>query len=249
MNSRSYKANGIVLRARNLGEADKNFTLFTDAHGKRDVVAKGVRRLKSRTASRLEFASEASFVFYQGRNLDCITAAELLRSRRPAITQPEGFVAAHMMIEPIDALCEPELALPEVYALLNGALDALAAVADPQGLLPRFQARLLGALGFAPYDAGCVECGCALEKEAWAHVDAGGLACARCRPSEGDALMLESRDILNFRALAAPRASSARAALRATPAAARAMDIFLSYHLGRRLKSRGVLREMPFFHS
>jgi DNA repair protein RecO (recombination protein O) len=245
MSSRSYKARGIVLRARNLGESDKIYTLFTDAHGKCDMVAKGVRRLSSRTASRLEFGAEAFLLLHRGRTLDTIVSAEPLRSRRSAITRPAGYVTAHMMIELVDVFCEPGLPIPEVYALLNGALDALATVEEPPGLIPRFELRLLVVLGFAPYATGCVECGCGFEgKPAWVHPDAGGLACEECKPYGNADLMLEPRDIVNFRLLAAPRASGVRAAVTATPAAARAIDAFLLHHLGRRPKSHGVFREI-----
>ena len=49
-----------MLRARNLGEADKIYTLFTRERGKIDAVAKGVRRTKSSLGGRLEFMNEVA---------------------------------------------------------------------------------------------------------------------------------------------------------------------------------------------
>jgi DNA repair protein RecO (recombination protein O) len=238
MSSRSYKVHAVVLRARNLGEADKIFTLLTAEHGKRDAVAKGVRRGKSKIAGKLEFGAEAFLLLHQGRNLDVIASAEMLRSRWDAITRPAAYAAAHMMIELVDAFCERDLAMPEVYALVNAALGALGGEGDPMRLLPRFEVRLLAALGLAPYDADCVQCGLAFEGEAaWADVDAGGLACRTCRSQGTDALALAPHEVRNFQLLGAARAPGVRAAVSALPAVARAIEAFLTYHLGRRPKA------------
>lgn len=242
---RTYKTRAIVLRARNLGEADKIFTLLTDARGKLDAVAKGVRRAKSHFAGRLEFGCEASLTMHRGRNLDVITSADILVTHWTAIVEPAAFATASLLVELIDAFCEPDLAMPEVYALLDGALSALGSTHDPAGLVPRFELRLLAALGLAPPGDACVSCGRAFgEGRAWADVDAGGLSCAACRPHRADAFALEAGDVENFRALGAPRGRGARPAARATAAASRAIDAFVTYHLGRRPKSTRLLEEL-----
>ena len=241
---RTYKTRAIVLRARNLGESDKIFTLLTDARGKLDAVAKGVRRSKSHFGGRLEFASEVELGMHRGRNLDVITSAEIVATRWTSVVQPPAFATAHLLVELVDAFCEPDLALPDVYALLDGALQALAATGSPLVLVPRFELRLLAALGLGPSCDACVHCGGAFADGAWADVDAGGLACAACRPRGSDALALDERDLDSFRALGAPRGEGARASLHATPAAARAIDAFITWHLGKRPKSSKLLEEL-----
>jgi len=243
--ARAYKTRAIVLRARNLGEADKIYTLFSDARGKLDAVAKGVRRTKSHFGGRLEFASEALLTMHRGRHLDVITSAEIERSGWTAIVDPAAFATAHLLAELVDAFCELDLALPDVYALLRGALRALERSADPATLVPRFQLRLLGALGFAPEADACVRCGDALEGgPAWADLEGGGLACERCRPHRADALALDPAGVANFRALGAGRGGTLRAALEATPAVARAVDAFVYYNLGKRPKASKLLDDL-----
>jgi DNA repair protein RecO (recombination protein O) len=242
---RSYKAHAIVLRARNLGEADKIFTLFSREYGKLDAVAKGVRRPKSHTIGKLELGVEVALTLHRGRNLDVIVTADILRSRWDAITQPAAFATAHLMIELVDAFCEPELAMPEIYALLDGALSALGDLPEPRAMIPRFEIRLLDALGVAPHTDDCVRCGTALEgAPAWADLDAGGLSCERCRPHHADVLALLAAEVTNFRALATARTRGAGATLRAVPAAARAIDAFTTYHLGKRPKSSRLVEEL-----
>ncbi len=241
---RAYKAHGIVLRARNLGEADRIFTLFTDERGKVDAVGKGVRRPKSQLAGRLEFASEMALGMHRGRALDVITSADRLAAPWARIVDPAAFATAHLVAELVDAFCEPDLALPDVYALLRGALRALTAAREPARLVPRFELRLLGTLGIGPQCDVCISCGDPLSgAPAWADVEAGGLACERCRPHASDALALEPHDVANFRGLAADRGAVVTPAMHATPAAARAVDAFLTWHLGRRPKASLLLAD------
>ncbi len=242
---RTYKARAIVLRARNLGEADKIFTLLTDVSGKLDAVGKGVRRVKSQLAGRLEFGSEVTLGLHRGRNLDVITSAELVTSRWTGLVQPAAFATASVLVELVDAFCEPDLALPDVYLLLDRALDALAAGNDTVALLPRFALRLLAVLGLGPECETCVRCGATLiERRTWADLEGGGLTCEGCRPHGTEGLALDQRETENFRALCAPRGGGVRAELRAMPATARLADAFVTYHLGKRLKSSRLLDEI-----
>lgn len=244
MSERAYKTRAIVLRSRNLGEAHRIHVLFTEARGKIDAVAKGIRRSRSQLGGKLEFASEVFLTLHRGRSLDVITSAETLSSRWDAIARPAAYSPAQLVAELVDAFCEPDLAQPGIYALLDGALRALALSDDPASVVPRFQLRLLGELGLAPPD-GCVRCDCDLTGEpAYADIDAGGLACARCRPQHADRLSLDAEDVRTFRALAAPRDASRRASLFATPAAARAVDALVAHHLGKRPKSRTMMDEL-----
>ncbi len=238
-----------MLRARNLGEAHKIYVLYTQARGKLDAVAKGVRRSRSQLAGKLEFASEVYLTLHRGRSLDIITSAEVLSTRWDALAQPAAYGAAQLIAELVDAFCELDLPSPEIYALLNGALRAAGQSADPASVVPRFQLRLLAELGLAPPD-GCVRCDRPLDGvRAWADLDAGGLACEVCRPYGSDRYPLDAGDVACFRALALPRmpageVSALRPVLAATPGAARAIDALVAHHLGKRPKARAIMDEM-----
>ncbi len=148
-----------MLRARNLGEADRIYTLFTADRGKLDAVGKGSRKPKSQIGGRLQLLSESTLALHRGRSLDVISQVALVRSHWLGLVEPERFAAASLFAEIVDAFCEPDLALPEIYALLTGAAAALATSSDPVSLVPRFQLRLLAALGLAPPGDACVRCG------------------------------------------------------------------------------------------
>jgi DNA repair protein RecO (recombination protein O) len=230
------------LRARNLGEADKIFTLFTRAYGKVDAVGKGVRRPRSSLGGRLELLTESTMTLHRGRTLDVITSAVTVRSHWAGIVEPSSLAAASLVAEIVDLFCEPELALDDIYTLLAGASLAIAASPAPATLVPRFQLRLLHALGLAPPDDACIRCGNGFDADgAWVDVDAGGLGCRRCYGARGDAHALDAADVENFRAIGAPRGSTVRAAFAATPKVVRAIDDLVASHLGRRPKARALL--------
>jgi len=231
-----------VLRSRQLGEADRIYTLFTTERGKLDAVAKGVRRAKSHFAGRLEFGNECEFAMHRGRSLDVIVAAHILHAPWVKLVEPERFATAAVVAELIEAFSEPDMALPEVYELLTGMLAAVELTPRPRELLPRFSARLLDLLGLAPPTGACVRCGQALSPEvAWLDAQAGGLIDARCRERWRDLPELDARDRENFAAVCAPKGSGAVAA-RATTRVSRAIDDLLAHHLGRRPKSADFAR-------
>ncbi len=232
-----------MLRARPLGEADRAFTLLTRDRGKVDAVAKGVRRPRSAMGGRLEPLSEVRVALHKGRSLDVIVEARTIASYWTGLARPDALSTASLLAETVDLFCEPELPLPEIYALLAGAIRAVSASAAPSTLVPRFQLRLLHALGLAPADDACVRCGQGFDRHgAWLDLDAGSLGCERCYGARGDAHSLDAADVANFRALGAER--GAGAALLATPQVTRAVDALVTWHLGRRPKSRALMYEL-----
>jgi DNA repair protein RecO (recombination protein O) len=233
---RAYKTRGVILRGRQLGEADRIFTLFTLERGKVDAVAKGVRRARSHFAGRLELFNECDFMMHRGRSLEVIVSAEIRVAPWLRLVEPGRYAVASVVAELIDAFCEPDLALPDVYELLTGAIGALAATASPRDLLPRFSLRLLEMLGLAPPLENCVRCGRALPSgSAWLDAESGGVVDSECKERWRDMPELEAQDLENLRALSRPKRE--RATLRATPAAAAAIDELVAHHLGKRPKA------------
>jgi DNA repair protein RecO (recombination protein O) len=234
----------VVLRGRQLGEADRIVTLFTLERGKLDAVAKGVRRPRSHLAGRIEFLNECDFMMHRGRSLDVIVSAETRRMHWSRLVEPERYAAAAVIAELVDSFCEPDLALPDIYELLTSAISALAGAREPATLLPRFQLRLLEMLGLAPPLGSCIRCGGALPSgAAWLDAQTGGLVDAACRERWQDLPELDERDLESLRALARPKSPQAR--LHATSRATAAVEELVAHHLGKRPKALaqlGVLR-------
>lgn len=68
-----FKAEGIVIDRRNYLETDKVITLFTKEYGKKVLLAKGIRQIKSRRAPHLELFSHINVLVNKGKKWDTIT--------------------------------------------------------------------------------------------------------------------------------------------------------------------------------
>lgn len=68
----------IVLARTNYGEADRILTVLTPDHGKRRLLAKGVRKSKSKMAGGIELFSVAEISYIQGKgDIDTLTSSRL----------------------------------------------------------------------------------------------------------------------------------------------------------------------------
>ncbi len=235
---RSYKTSAVILRGRTYGEADRILTLFTKERGKVDAIAKGARRTKSHLAGRLEFGNEVLLGMHRGRNLDVVVTADIEEPHWQRLVQPERYAAANVMVELVDAFCEPDLAQPDIYALLTAALRAIGLSEEPLALLPRFSIRLLDALGLAPPVDSCVHCGKPFgDGGVWLDAEQGGFGCAACRTAWREVLVLDENDLRNLQGVAASSGGPVAPMLAATRSVARAIEALVNHHLGRRPKA------------
>ena len=181
MASRTYRAEAIVLRAVDLGEADRILVLFTRHFGKIHVVAKGIRRATSRMAGHAEPLTHATYQLARGRDLDVLTGAEA-RALYPALREDLGRIGAGWYCaELIDRFTVEHAPAAPLFDLLETALRHLDA-GYPSPLVCRwFDLHLLDRSGFRPELAVCVSCRNALEERenAW-NASVGGALCPSC---------------------------------------------------------------------
>lgn len=165
-----------------LGEADRLVTLFTPDKGKIRVVARGVRRSKSRMRGHLEQLSHVRLSVAHGRSLDVVSESETLDSFRKLRENLYLVSTAIFMTELIDAFSSEESASQLEFNLLMSVLHVLPEVGSTIQLITYFEAKLLGIAGFGPELRSCVQCGDSLEPRA--HLFSppeGGLYCPKCR--------------------------------------------------------------------
>ncbi|MHB8631697.1 MAG: DNA repair protein RecO [Candidatus Limnocylindria bacterium] len=185
MASRTYRAEAIVLKTIDFGETDRILTLLTRHFGKVSVVAKGIRKPTSRLAGHAEPLTHATYQLARGRNLDVLTGAESRALYRALREDLHGIAAGWYIAELADRFALERSPSAPLFDLVESALRHLAAGHVPALVCRWFDLQLLDRTGFRPELAHCVQCG-ALPAEvanAWI-VDAGGLVCATCAPTD-----------------------------------------------------------------
>lgn len=146
----SYKAEGIILKRNNFGEADKILTFFTKHHGKISLIAKGIRRTTSRKGGHLELFNQVKVFVAKGRNLDVVTEAEVINAFKDWRRDLKKVAVAYQLCELVDKLTAELVENQEVYDLLLNSFTNLLPVANHQSLIANFELSLLQSLGFWP---------------------------------------------------------------------------------------------------
>ncbi|MHA7207836.1 DNA repair protein RecO [Arthrobacter sp. MDT1-65] len=181
--SRTYRAEGVVLRTYKLGEADRIIVLLTRDRGQVRAVAKGVRRTSSKFGSRLEPFMSVELLLAHGRNLDIITQAQTKGAYGHGIASDYGrYTAATAIAETAERLTDIGEAGSAQYALVAGAFSALSRDLHPSELiLDSYLLRALSTAGWAPSFTDCARCGVPGAHSAFS-APLGGAVCADCRP-------------------------------------------------------------------
>ena len=152
--SRIYSAHAVVLKRRNVGEADRIVTIFSKEYGRMKVIAKGIRRIHSRRAAHVEVFSHVSLVLYRGKTWDSVTQASPIDAFSFLRGNLTRVSAGYYLCELVDALTPEHQEHRDVYTLL---LDALMAINDSKvndliSVSEQFALALLRALGYLAHD-------------------------------------------------------------------------------------------------
>ena len=142
-----------MLRKVNLNEADRILTVLTPDFGKISVMAKGVRRLKSRFCGRLETLYHVELSCFRGNTLSHLNEAELISADPLYELDLDQHRILFAIAEITDRLVPEADHAAEVYSLLLDTLAHLGKTDKPENLFHAFLIKLLTILGFmAPWD-------------------------------------------------------------------------------------------------
>ncbi|MHB8946253.1 MAG: DNA repair protein RecO [Bacillota bacterium] len=257
-----YKTEGIVLRARNLGEADKSLTIYTREEGKVQAAASGARRSRSPLAAATQPYTHGFMLCFRGRGLDRLSQFEI---REPFAGLREDLAKsayATYFAELTDEFTRERDRNPDLFLLLLAAQHMLQAGSDPEVTARLYELRLLSLAGLRPELSRCAGCGKAVSpaegradggraEGGWNlggfSVAAGGVLCPDCAGKDETAISVPPGAIESARFLLTADLRKA-AALKLAAPVARALEDTLSayilYHLEKPLKSLNFLREV-----
>lgn len=123
-NPRDLRTEAIVLRRTDYGEADRILQLLTP-EGKKSVVAKGVRREKSKLAGGIELFSVSEVVIHEGKSdLGILTGAKLVEYYDAFVKDIELIEMGGAMMRSVNARAE-QVESPEFYKILKQSLQVM----------------------------------------------------------------------------------------------------------------------------
>lgn len=183
--SSTYKAEGVVLSRRELGDADRIITLYTREFGKRRLVARGARKPSSRLGPHLELFSQVRVLGAVGTNLDILSQVETLHACTRVRADLDAFAAAGWAIELLDGLTEEGESAPDIYAALLAFLHGIESPdTQVETWLAALALALLDAHGYRPELRVCTVCRGALQPGRHRFAPAlGGVVCDVCAPT------------------------------------------------------------------
>ena len=185
-----YKAEGIVLRTRNLGEADRIITLYTREQGKVDCVARGSRRARSRLMGGTQLFTHGRYMLFSGRSLDSLNNAEIKQSFAKLREDLVKLGYASYLAELLDVATEPGEPSEDIFHMILDAFLGLERDVTPGTVARWFEFRLMALLGYEPELEQCVACGGSVAGEVRFSSKEGGLLCSECVGRDRSAIAL-----------------------------------------------------------
>lgn len=116
----------IILNRTEYGEADRILTVLTPDTGKLSLIAKGVRRIKSKLAGGIELFSISDISFIRGRGeVGTLTSTRLIRHYGNIVSDVNRTMLGYDLIKQLNKATEdePELAYFELIEQAFAALD------------------------------------------------------------------------------------------------------------------------------
>ncbi len=182
MTQRIFKAEGLVLRTRVLGEADRLVTLLTLQKGKFEAVARGARKIKSRLAAGVDLFTYGHFTFHQGKTWPIITGQDPIERFSWFRDDPELYPYGIYLAELTDRLISGEEPCTALFELLLEGWKLLGEDVDRYLVCRSFELKLAHIAGYSPHLHSCTNCG--QKNTAVFSPRQGGMLCASCRGAD-----------------------------------------------------------------
>lgn len=147
---RTHKTEGIVLKRRNLGEADRILTVLSKNNGKIQVKAPGVRKITSRRSPHIELLNFSELTLYSSSSnfLPTLTEAHTIEDFSNIKEDLEKIGYAYYICELTSGLCPDHQENRGVFSLLKATLHELCDNYDSKQVIKDFERELLSNLGF-----------------------------------------------------------------------------------------------------
>ncbi|MFC1710118.1 DNA repair protein RecO, partial [Patescibacteria group bacterium] len=150
MRPKNLSSEAIVLARKNYSEADRIIILYSKGNGKLSVIAKAVRKPKSKKRGGLEVFSRIKFSAVRGKNLDILTEVEVIDQFDPIRHDLKKVSVAFFLTEVVGRLTRDEEENITYYDYIISSLKKLSNTSETRKLREDFIYNSLVILGFWP---------------------------------------------------------------------------------------------------
>lgn len=191
---RLQKMTGFIVYGFPLGEADQIISCFTSSGNLIKFVAKGSRKVKSKSAAAVQLFILGEYVIYCGKGLPFLRQADIIDSFAPLRRDWAKSGAAFAAMELCRLLIAEEARETEAFKLLMTYMLHLKTADYDPIVFDSFRLKFAASLGYEMGFSNCSQCGSPLES-GWLFWPAGGAVCSRCR---GQANTLVNKENLHL---------------------------------------------------
>lgn len=157
----SFSSEGIILKRKDLGEADKLITIFTKNRGKVKTLAKGVRKINSRRGGNLEILNQVKIFLHETKSWPILTEVETKRNFSNIKDDLSKLSLVYLIFELIDQFLGEEQENIVVFDLLQAtlvAIDESQSLEKAKVFATNFQLKFLNQVGYLPQLQNCAVC-------------------------------------------------------------------------------------------
>lgn len=145
-----YADEAVVLSRRDFGESDRILSVYSKNHGKLSLIAKGIKKLKSRKRGHLEVFSLIKFSASESKGIDIMTEAEAISNFESIRKDLRKITVAYYFVEIINKINKEGEKNTALYELLVKFLGLLEETNALKRLRLEFAYKTLVLLGYWP---------------------------------------------------------------------------------------------------
>lgn len=204
LNTKDYVQEAINLKTYPLNDNDKILLAYSKETGLVRLVAKGVKKTKSKLASYVESLVANKLFCKSGRSLDIISSASSLDTFKNIRNDIVKLIFSMYLSEIVINLgIEKDPNSSQIYNLLFNALKKIANTSSKLDFLLatlRFQLKMMEISGFDLDFYFCVDCGKPIidMNNAYYSYNQHGMICSKCKMSNLSKTMLINKKIIEF---------------------------------------------------
>jgi DNA repair protein RecO (recombination protein O) len=238
---RLYRVSALVLKRREMGEADRLLTVLTRDRGKLTLLAKGVRKPASRKAGHLEPFTYVELLVARGKSLDLVTQAETLEAHRHLREDLWRSSWAYYIAELADSFIQDEDPHDLLFDLVLETFRRLDRGEEAAWVVRYCELHLLSLAGYQPQLFRCVQCSELLKPEInFLSFERGGALCPQHGAHQAGTVLL-TLPVLKVLRFLQSRPWEQASRLRPSPETGRQVEAllaqYIAYHLERGLRS------------